>query len=309
MSRYPVLGPAFCAVIAGMTLLEIALAQRRAKALTLRQAAAWVGVWVALAAGFAAALAWRHGREPALQFSTGYVLEQALSVDNMFVFVLIFRYFAVPLKEQARVLHWGVLGAVVLRLAFIAAGVELIRKLHWAGFAFGAILLYTAYTTWRGGESRVHPADNPAVRLLRRFLPVLEEHRERCFFSREDGRWHATPLLAALLAVEFADVVFALDSIPAVIAVTRDPFIVYTSNIFAIMGLRALFFLIAELLEQLPALQTAVSLVIGFAGAKMLADPWIHVPTWASLCVVAGTFAATAAAAGFSGARSRRAGE
>ena len=306
MTQYPVLGPAFLALIGSMIVLEIVVTRRRTHAPSLKAAAGWVGVWMALAAAFALGLGFLHGREPALQFATGYVLEQALSVDNMFIFVLIFRYFAVPLKDQPRVLHWGVIGAVVLRLLFIALGVELIRRLHWVTFVFGAILLYTAWTTWRGGEERIHPSDNPAVRALKKLMPVLDDHRESSFFSHERGRWHATPLFAALLAVEFADVIFALDSIPAVIAVTQDPFIVYTSNVFAIMGLRALFFLVAELLEKLPFLQTAVSIVIGFAGAKMLFEHLIHIPTWASLAVIAATFALTAAVWAFS-ARSRRA--
>jgi tellurite resistance protein TerC len=296
VSDSPVLWWVFGLLIVGMTALDIGVVHRRAREMTLRESFGWTFLWFALAMGFAGAIWGLEGREKALQFTAGYLLEQSLSVDNMFVFVLIFRYFAIEKRHQGRILHWGILGAVVMRLLFIWAGVELISRLHWMTFVFGALLLFTALKLAFQKEEHTDPGKNPALKLLRRFMPVQAEQSGSDFFARRGGVTYATPLFAALFVVEFSDVVFALDSIPAVIAVTRDPFIVYTSNVFAIMGLRSLYFLLAGLIDGLPYLKHGISAILAFVGLKMVLEPWVHVSIAASLSFIAATLAIAAIA-------------
>jgi tellurite resistance protein TerC len=261
-----------------------------------RQAAAWTLVCVASAFGFAAWLGASFGGRPALEFVTGYLIEYALSVDNLFVFLLIFTYFAVPAEHQRRVLFWGILGAVLLRGLFILAGTALITRFAWTIYVFGAFLVWTGFKLLFAGDDVIEIETNPAVRIAQRFLPVTPVYHGEHFLVRIDGRRFATPLLLVLVVIDLVDVVFAVDSIPAVFGVTRDPFLVFTSNMFAILGLRALYFLIADFMGRFHYLKYGLGLVLAFVGAKMVVTPWLHVPIGVSLGVVAGLLAASVVA-------------
>jgi tellurite resistance protein TerC len=231
---------------------------------------------------------WWLGRQSALEYITGYLIELSLSVDNLFVFLLIFSYFAVPRAYQYRVLLWGVIGAMVMRLSFILAGVALLERFEWLIYIFGAFLIYTAWKVVSQGEHEVHPERNPILRIVRRVLPITEDYVEDRLFTRQSGRLLATPLFVVLLVVETTDVVFAIDSIPAILAITKDPFIVYSSNALAILGLRALFFAISGLLDYLEYLDYGLGGVLAFIGVKMLITALhIHIPVGISLAVVA----------------------
>jgi tellurite resistance protein TerC len=227
------------------------------------------------------------GSQAALQYLTGYVVEKSLSLDNIFVIAMIFRYFQLPAALEHRALYWGILGAMVLRGIMIAAGVVLIRRFAWVTFVFGAILLWTALRFLRHDAADPHLEHNPVLKLARRFLPITAHYHGQSFLAREGGRLMATPLVPLLLVVETSDVVFAVDSIPAVIAVTRDPFLVFTSNIFAILGLRALYFALIGFLGRFRYLKPSLALVLGFVGLKMIAAEWVHVPALLSLGVIA----------------------
>lgn len=275
----------FIAGVGSMVAFDLLVLQRRAHTVSPREAVLTVGAWVALALAFCGCIWAQLGDRKALEFLTGYILEQSLSVDNMFVFLLIFKYFDVPDDRQGRVLHWGILGAVVMRLIFIAAGIGLIRAFHWMIYLFGALLIYTGIKMWRESGAEHDPRDNFALKVLKRILPLSDTPSER-FFTRVKGVLHATPLFAALVVVEFSDVVFALDSIPAILAVTPDPFIVYTSNVFAVMGLRSLYFLLAWMSGAFRYLSVGISAVLVFVGAKMLVSGWWHVPIGVSLAVI-----------------------
>jgi tellurite resistance protein TerC len=231
-----------------------------------------------------------------LEFVTGYLIEYALSVDNLFVFLVIFTYFAVPAEHQHRVLFWGILGALVLRGLFILAGAALLERFSWMIFVFGAFLVYTGIKLLAAGGTETDPAKNPVIHLARRYLRVTPRYHGREFFVRENGVLWATPLFLALLVVELTDVVFAVDSIPAIFAVTRDPFIVFTSNIFAILGLRSLYFLLADLMSRFHYLKYGLGLVLSFVGIKMLLSPWWHVPILFSLGVIVALLAGSIAA-------------
>ncbi|HPF61789.1 MAG: TerC family protein [Gemmatimonadales bacterium] len=277
----------FAAVIAILLVLDLGVLNRRSHVLTPREAAAWSGGLFALAMGFAGWLWSREGSTAALEFVTGYLVELSLSVDNLFVFILIFQYFAVPARLQPKVLKWGILGALVMRGIMIAFGALLLDRFHWIIYVFGAILVVTGVRMFQGGDAhRVEPEKNPLVRLARKVLPFSRSYDEDRFFYRTRTRRLATPLLLVLLVVEWTDLVFAIDSIPAIFAVTRDPFIVYSSNIFAILGLRALFFLLAGMLERFHYLQAGVALILLFVGAKMVLSGVVHVPTPLSLGVI-----------------------
>ena len=265
-----------------MLAIDLGVFQRRAHAVTLREAAAWSLFWIVLALAFAFAIAkgWKlvepenpgQGPAKAVEFLTGYLVEKALSVDNLFVFLVIFRYFAVPAPLQHRVLYWGILSALVLRATLILAGAALLHVFAWMTYLFGAFLLYTAYRLFHSVEEEIDPGRNPLLRLARRLLPVVDNYDSPRFWVRHAGRWHATPLPLVLLVVEGMDVLFALDSIPAIFGITRDPFIVYTSNVFAILGLRALYFLLANILGMLRYLNVGLALVLAVVGAKMLLE-------------------------------------
>jgi tellurite resistance protein TerC len=269
-----------------MLAVDLGVFQRRAHAVTLPEAAVWSAVWIALALLFAVGI-WQYwhwwrpdqpgeGANKAIEFVTGYLIEKSLSVDNLFVFLVIFRYFAVPGHLQHRVLYWGILGALIMRATLILAGAALLAAFHWMIYVFGAFLIWTAYKMLHSVEEEIDPGRNPLLRLAQRFLPVQNNYDTPRFWVRRDGRWFATPLPLVLLVVESTDVVFAVDSIPAIFAVTRDTFIVYTSNIFAILGLRALFFLLAGFLGMFRYLNVGLALVLAFVGLKMIAEEPLH---------------------------------
>ncbi len=291
----PALWAGFTAFVLAMLALDLGVFHRKAHEVGVREALGWSVVWVALSAAFAIGLYFLAGPAYALEFTTGYLIEKALSVDNVFVFLVVFSYFAVPSRLQHRVLFWGVLGALVMRALFILAGAALLERFHWIMYVFGALLVFTAVKMAKSDED-VHPDRTLAYRLFRRFVPSTEGFRDHHFVVREGGRWLATPLLAVLVVVEASDLVFAIDSIPAIFAVTRDPFIVYTSNVFAILGLRAMFFLLAGVMDKFAYLRSGLALVLGFVGVKMLLVDIFHIPILASLAAVASIIGGSIAA-------------
>ncbi|HEX7877990.1 MAG TPA: TerC family protein [Candidatus Eisenbacteria bacterium] len=282
---------AFLAFVISLLVLDLGLLHRKEHVIRPREALLWSAFWVSLAMAFCVLIYFWKGPAPAVEFLTGYLIEESLSVDNLFVFVLIFTYFRVPPEYQHRVLFWGILGALVLRATFILAGAWLLSRFAWVEYIFGAFLLVTALRMLKGGEPEVHPEGNGVVRLFRRFFPVTTDYHGTKFFIRENGVLAATPLVIVLILVETTDVVFALDSIPAIFGVTRDPFIVFTSNIFAILGLRALYFLLASVLGLFAYLNIGLACVLAFIGLKMMLGHWVHISTLASLLVVFGLLA------------------
>jgi len=253
-----------------------------------REALRWSAFWIALALLFNLWIARRFGAERGIEFLTGYLIEKALSVDNLFVFLVLFSYFTVPLAYQHRVLFWGVLGALIMRAIFILAGAALLAKFEWIVFVFGGFLILTGIKLLTQRTEEVNPERNPALRIFRKLVPMVSTYEGAKFTVVKEGRRYATPLLLVLIVVESTDVVFAVDSIPAIFAVTRDPFIVYTSNIFAVLGLRALYFLLAGMMERFRYLKVGLALVLVFVGAKMLISEIYHVPVGVSLGVVGG---------------------
>jgi tellurite resistance protein TerC len=277
----------FNVFVAAMLALDLGVFHRRAQALKLRQALIWSAVWITLAAVFAAILYAWQGHTAALEFSTGYVIELSLSADNLFIFLLIFRYFNLPEPQQYRVLFWGVLGAIVMRAAFIFAGVGLIRRFHWVIYVFGFFLIYTGVRLLFQRGAKVDPDKNPVLRIFRRIFPVTEDNSHSSFFVRRD-RLYATPLLLVLVLIETTDLIFAVDSIPAVLAITLNTFIVYTSNIFAILGLRSLFFALSSLMDAFKYLHYGISCLLVFVGFKMLISHCYTIRTDVSLGIIAG---------------------
>jgi tellurite resistance protein TerC len=273
-----------------MLVLDLGVFHRRAHTVKFREALAWSGAWIALASIFAVVLFFWHGRTPTLEFVTGYVIELSLSVDNLFVFLLIFRFFQVPPNHQHKVLFWGILGALIMRGVFIAAGVGLIRRFHWIIYVFGAFLVYSGIKLFFQEEAQIHPEKNPVLRLFRQWVPVTKDYVGNKFFVRSPGLF-ATPLFMVLLVVETTDLLFAVDSIPAVLAITRDAFIVYTSNVFAILGLRSMYFALAGMMEMFRYLHYGLSLVLIFVGAKMLLSHYFDIPIHLALAAVAGVLA------------------
>jgi tellurite resistance protein TerC len=274
--------------VLGILALDLLVLHRKAHAVSLREALAWSCAWVSLALVFCLGIYFFRGGEKALEFLTGYVIEWSLSVDNLFVFLVIFSYFAVPAIYQHRVLFWGILGALVLRAAFIATGTALLANFHWMIYVFGGFLIFTGIKLLCAGEEQIEPEKNPAVRLVRRFIKITPTYEGQRFFIRKDAKLWATPLFLVLVVVETTDVIFAVDSIPAIFAITLDPFIVYTSNVFAILGLRALFFLLAGVMEMFRYLRVGLSFVLCFVGAKMLIADFYKIPIGISLGVVGG---------------------
>lgn len=268
--------------------LDLGVFHRKAHKVSLREAAAWSLVWISLAVLFGLGVLHWYGKQPSLEFFTGYLIEKALSVDNLFVFLLIFRAFQVDERFQHRVLAWGILGALLMRGVMIAAGAALIQRFEWVLDIFGLFLLYAGLHMLFAKRSEMHPENNPLVRFASRHLRVTSGYRDRHFFVRENGAWFATPLFLVLLVLEITDVTFAVDSIPAIFGITRDPFIVYTSNVFAILGLRALYFLLAGVIDRFRYLTTGLSFVLIFIGAKMIAEHWLPIPTGVSLGAVVG---------------------
>lgn len=302
----------FLALIIALLALDLGVFHRRGHVIGVPEALRWSLLWIGLGLAFGG-LVWflydrqwlgvgvsvgdpLTGSQAAVQYLTGYVVEKSLSLDNIFVIAMIFRYFRLPPELQHRALYWGILGAMVLRGAMIAAGVALIRNFAWVTIVFGAILLWTALRFLKHDADDPHLERNPVLRWSRRWLPLTEGYRGQSFVVREGGRLLATPLVPLLLVVETSDVVFAVDSIPAVFAVTRDPFLVFTSNVFAILGLRALFFALVGVLDRLRYLKPSLALVLAFVGAKMLVAEWVHVPAALSLGVIAAILAVGAVA-------------
>ena len=278
----------FSGLVVALLVLDLAVLNRRSHALSVREAMYWSGGLVTLAHLFAVYLFWQEGTQHALEFYTGYLIELSLSVDNLFVFLLIFAYFGVRADAQPKVLKWGILGAIVMRLIMIALGALLLQRFHWIVYVFGAILVFTGIKMFRqGDEEIIHLERNPVVRLARRVLPIDKAYDGTRFFTRTvDGRLLATPLLLVVLVVEWSDLVFAIDSIPAIFAITQDPFLVYSSNIFAILGLRAMFFVLAGMLDKFVYLKTGVAFILVFVGLKMTLSGWVHIPTVLSLAVI-----------------------
>ncbi|HUQ99956.1 MAG TPA: TerC family protein [Gemmatimonadaceae bacterium] len=292
----------FNVVVLGILALDLGVLHRKSEKVTLRQAAIWSTVWVVLSLCFALAIFLTMGRQSGLEFLTGYLIEYALSVDNIFVFVLIFTYFQVPEKYQHRVLFWGIIGALVLRGVMIVAGSALVTRFAWTLYVFGAFLVVTGLRmAFQKDAVAYNPQKDPVLRLTRRVIPVTNDYHGKKFFVKEPDktgkvRYSATPLFIVLLIVDTTDVIFATDSIPAIFAVTRDPFIVYTSNICAVLGLRALYFLLAGIVDKFIYLKLGLSLVLVFIGAKMLLEHFFHIPILISLAVV-GLVLATSVAA------------
>ncbi len=284
----PVAWVVFNGFVLLMLALDLGVFHRKAHTVRVREAMIWTVVWVVLAFLFAGGIWHFRGTEPALQFVAGYLIEKSLSVDNLFVFLVLFAYFKVPPVYQHKVLFWGILGALVMRAALIAVGAVLIAKFHWTMYLFGAFLVFTGIKlAFQKGEG-IHPEHNPVVNLIRRIMPVSKDYHGSHFFIKENGRRFATPLLLVLLTVEFTDLVFALDSIPAIFAVTPDPFIVYTSNVFAILGLRSLYFALAGVMDLFHYLKHGLAVVLMFVGTKMLIADLYKIPIGASLAVVGG---------------------
>jgi tellurite resistance protein TerC len=309
----------FIGLVLALLALDLGVFNREAHVVSVRESLAWTAIWIAIALGFAGVVYGgyeRHwwglghaigheldGKTAALQYVTGYVIEKSLSLDNIFVIALIFHQFRVPPELQHRCLFWGILGALVMRGTMIAAGSALIARFDWMMYVFGGLLLYTAVQMLRGGHEDVEPDRQPLVRLARRLYPVTARFDGSRFFTAVEGRTAMTPLFLALLAIEGADVVFAVDSIPAIFAVTVDPFLVFTSNIFAILGLRALYFTLAAAIHRFTYMSAALSVLLAYIGAKMLLVHHYPIPTWISLLVIA---AILSAGVGASLARARR---
>lgn len=267
--------------------LDLSVFHRRPHKLRTREAVTWTLVWIGLTAAFGLGILHYWGEQRSLEFFTGYVIEKALSVDNLFLFLVIFRAFAVDENIQHRILEWGILGALVMRGAMIAAGAELIGRFSWVLYALGAFLVYAGLHMLFEKKEKMHPEENRISRFASKHLRVTEKYQGSRFFVREGGRLFATPLFVVLVIVEITDVTLAVDSIPAVFGITRDPFIVYTSNVFALLGLRAMYFLLAGVLGRLRYLTMGLAFVLVFIGVKMIVEPWVHIPVEASLAVVA----------------------
>jgi tellurite resistance protein TerC len=268
--------------------LDLGLFNRKAHTITYREATIWSVVWICLASIFAAIVFWFQGPQRGLEFVTGYLIELSLSVDNLFVFLLIFSYFKVPSRYQHRVLFWGVMGALVMRLTMIFVGAALIRQFGWIIYIFGAFLVYTGIRMFRQEDTDIQPEENIVVRLVTRYIPLTHNYEGEHFFTRLDGKLTGTLLLLVLVIVEVTDLVFAVDSIPAIFAITTNTFIVYTSNVFAILGLRSMYFLLAGVVEKFHYLKMGLAIVLTFIGTKMLVVAvGIHIPIWISLVFVA----------------------
>ncbi len=279
----------FFVFIAAMLALDLGVFQRESHEVKMKEALVWCGVWLALALAFNGVV-WRwRGGELGQQFLAAYLIELCLSIDNVFVFILIFAYFKVPPRWQHRVLFWGIIGAVLMRALFILVGVSVIARFHWVLYLFGAFLVYTGVKMAlpSNGEVDVNPDHNPLVRVFRKFYPVTSHNEHGHFFAMHDGRRAATPLFIVLLVVETTDVVFALDSLPAVLAITKDGFVALTSNIFAILGLRSLYFALSGIMKLFRYLKIGLAVILCFIGIKMLVEHWVDISTAVSLAVIA----------------------
>ena len=276
----------FTAFVLVMLALDLGVFHRDSRELGLKEALIWSVVWIVLALIFNTGIYFRSGGEKALQFFTGYLVELSLSVDNLFVFLLIFSYFKVPAEYRHKTLVWGIFGALIMRAAFIAAGIALITKFHWIIYIFGALLLASGIKMTSPDNREIHPERNPVLKLFRRFIDVTPHYRGDQFFVRQEGRILASPLFVVLLILESTDVIFAVDSVPAVLAITPDPFIVFTSNVFAILGLRSMFFALESVLKRFHYLHYGLAAVLILVGAKMLVAGFYKTATWVSLLLI-----------------------
>ena len=275
--------------------VDMVVFHRRPHKIGIRESLIWSVVWITLAVVFGLGIFHYYGHQRGLEYFTGYLIEKALSVDNLFIFLVIFRAFSVEPRYQHRVLGWGILGALLMRGAMIAAGAALIKHFSWILYIFGAFIIYAGAHMLLAREAEEHPEKNFIIRFASRHLRVTNQYRAEKFFVRDNGRLFATPLFLVLLVVEITDVTFALDSIPAIFGITRDPFIVYTSNVFAILGLRALYFLLAGVLDRLRYLKVGLAIVLMFVGIKMIIEPWVHISIGVSLAIVLAMLALTTA--------------
>jgi len=283
----------FTGLVAALLILDLGVLNRRSHVLTVKEAVSWSGGLISVALLFGLFILWREGSQSALEYYTGYLIELSLSVDNLFVFLMIFTYFCVRADAQPKVLKWGILGAIVMRMLMIGLGALLLERFHWIVYVFGGLLIVTGIRMFSHKEHSVDLERNPVARLSRKLLPFSDSYDGPRFFTRTvRGKLLATPLFLVLLVVEWSDLVFAIDSIPAVFAVTRDPFLVYSSNVFAILGLRALFFVLASMLDKFVYLKTGVAFILVFVGVKMTVSGWIQIPTTFSLAVIVTTLAA-----------------
>ena len=285
---------AFFLFITAMLALDLGVFQRDSHVVSMKEALGWCVVWGALALGFGGLLWWWRGPEPAQQFIAGYLIELCLSVDNVFVFILVFAHFKVKPRYQHRVLFWGIIGAVFMRAVFIVVGVSVIARFHWILYLFGAFLVYTGVkmAVPSSSEAEVDPEHNAAVRLFRRFFAIAPHNEHGHFFTHHEGRRMATPMFIVLIVIETTDLVFALDSLPAVLAITKDSFVALTSNIFAILGLRSLYFALSGIMQLFRYLKIGLAVILVFIGVKMLVEHWVEITTTTSLCVI-GTVLAT----------------
>lgn len=289
----PWLWAAFIVAVVILLVLDLFVFHRRAHVISLREATLTSLVWIFLGVGFAGVIWATLGSGAAAQYLTGYVIEESLSIDNVFVWAVIFSYFSTPDEYRHRVLFWGIFGAVILRAGFVFAGVALLERLEWLLFVFGGLLIVTAVRVARHHPGEIHPERNPVLRVVRRVMPVTASFDGQRLFTRVDGRRIATPLFVTLVLIETTDIVFAVDSVPAILAISRDPFIVLSSNITAILGLRALFFVLAGAQGRLVHLNTGLAVILGFVGAKMIVSHWYHIPALPSLGVIAVVLAIT----------------
>lgn len=288
MTYPPVVWLGFSGLVLVLLVLDLGVLNRRSHTLSLREASIWSGALVSVALLFGGFLWWMAGVQPALEYYTGYLIELSLSIDNLFVFILIFQYFQVPPPLRAKVLKWGILGAIIMRAIMIGVGALLITRFHWITWVFGGILILAGIKMFRGGHAEIKPENNPVIRLTRRFIPTLKHYHGDAFFVLRRGTWLATPLFLAVVFVEWSDLVFAIDSIPAIFAVTQDPFIIYSSNVFAILGLRAMFFVLASVMDRFIYLAKGVALVLLLVGIKMVIAEWVKIPTPISLAAIGG---------------------
>lgn len=298
----------FLLIVFALLALDLGVFHKSPHSITTKEAIGWTTLWVSLAFLFSIVVYFAyqngwvanpenlHGREAVIEYITGYLIEQSLSMDNIFVIAVIFAYFKIPKLYQHRVLFWGILGALVFRGIMIGVGAVLIQRFEWIIYFFGALLLYSAYRMLKSHGEDVHPDQNPVIKIVRRFFPVTENFHEDHFFVKQGNVTAATPLFIALMVVETTDIMFAVDSIPAIFAITRDPFIVFTSNIFAIMGLRSLYFVLAAVLDKFQYLKYSLVFILAFVGVKMLVSDIVHLPAWVSLAVIVLAMAAGIAA-------------
>lgn len=269
-----------------MLALDLGVFNRKAHIVSVKEALIWSAVWISLALIFNSLVYYWFGEHKAVEFLTGYVLEKTLSIDNIFVFVLIFKYFQIPSIYQHKILFWGILGALVMRVIFIFAGVALIEKFHWTIYLFGVFLIYTGYKMFTEKDKEMEPEKNPILKFFRKIIPVTNQLEGDKFFVKQAGKVHATPLFLVLILIEISDLIFAVDSIPAILAITQDQFIVYTSNVFAILGLRSLYFALAHVIHRFIYLSTGLAFILIFVGLKMVMIDVFKIPTFISLIVI-----------------------